>query len=439
MKRMWNLLGGLLALAVVGAVVVSLMLIFRSQGSQPAPQQPSSKATATAVNPPPTPQPTYRPPTWTPVPPWTPSPQPSPTRRPGPTATPFPTRGPGSDPAGTILYTAPDRQAIMALTVDGQGRKVAEPAPLSLSLDFNPVYGVPSPDGRYLLVLRQSEPGHIPYVVNLESGRVWPLFGQESYANGILYGWHPNSRQVLFYYFDVDLRLVNVETGEYTILAFTHGPQGAAMSPDGQDIVYVAESSLSYRTMWKVSAAGSDAQPLFELGGSAYVFGWSPDGSSILYVGEPITGFIKGATPPGGPLWLMDPQGQNRRPLSGPFIFGWGFEPVWSPDGQWVALVGRDEGQVFGCSVKRDPPPDSEICRYEGAAIYIENILTGEVRRLAPGIEPVWSPDGSMLAFLSRQSGTPEVWVIRADGTGLQQLTADGQQKWRVTWTPTRR
>lgn len=442
MKRTWNLLASLLGLAVVGAVVVSLVLIFKSQTNQPAPRQFSPGATATVVSPLPTPLPTFRPPTWTPEPPRTPVPQPTPTRRPGPTAMAFPTRGPGSNPAGTILYTAPDRQAIMALTIDGQGRKVAEPAPLSLSLDFNPVLALPSPDGRYLLLLKQGEPGGVPYVADTSNGLVWPLFKEYPDATGWPYGWHPDSRQLLFWFFNnEELRLANVETGEYTILAFTHGPQGAAMSPDGQDIVYVAESSLSYRTMWKVSAAGGDARILFDLGGASYVFGWSPNGSYITYVGEPGTGFkqVGGTPPPGGPLWLMDPQGQNRRPLSGPFIFGWGFEPVWSPDGQWLALVGRDEGQVFGCNIKKDPPPDSETCRYEGAAIYIENILTGELRRLAPGIEPVWSPDGSMLAFLSRQSGAPEVWAIRADGTGLQQLTADGQRKWRITWTPSGR
>lgn len=436
MTRVWSVLGSLLALTVIGTVLVVLL---RAQNALPAPTQtPVVTATMVSILPTPPSEPTLQPfPTSSP---WIPTPRPTPTRRPGPTLTPFPTRTPASDPSGTILFTSPDRRAIMALPINAQGRKVAEPAPLSLSLDFSPVYSVPSPDGRYLLVLRQSEPGHMPYVVNLESGRVWPLFRQDPYANGSLYGWHPDSRQVLFWYFDEGLRLVNVETGEYTILAFTSGPvQGAAMSPDGQSVVYIDRSGTS-EIMWKVSAAGGDTQPLFELGGSGYVFGWSPDGSSILYVGESSIGFKQVATGtpiPGGLLWLTDPQGQNRRPLSGPAIFGSGFEPAWSPDGQWLALTGL-EGKSSECTQKY-PPPDPETCLYDGAAIYIENMFTGELRRLAPGIEPAWSPDGSMLAFLSRQSGAPEVWAIWADGTGLQQLTSDGQRKWRLAWMPTKR
>ena len=36
---------------------------------------------------------------------------------------------------------------------------------------------------------------------------------------------------------------------------------------------------------------------------------------------------------------------------------------------------------------------------------------------------PAWSPDGSRLAFVSRRSGDEEIYVARADGTGLKRLT----------------
>jgi TolB protein len=269
------------------------------------------------------------------------------------------------------------------------------------------------------------------------------LFREDLYAIGRFFGWHPDSQQVLFWSLDIALWLAHIETGELTTLALVDGPiQGAALSPDGQEIIYVARSNSSHRTMWKVSAAGSDAQPLFDLAGSSYVFAWSPDGTYILYAGGSGTDSKSVDTDtsvPSGPLWLMDPIGQNRRPLSGPFIFGWGFEPEWSPDGRQIAFTGVDEGQRFGCAQK-DPQPDPETCKFEGTGIYVENIETGEVRRLASGIEPTWSPDGSMIAFLSNQTGTPEIWIIRADGNDLRQLTTDAQSKGlRLAWSPARR
>src|SRR5215204_1580295 len=37
--------------------------------------------------------------------------------------------------------------------------------------------------------------------------------------------------------------------------------------------------------------------------------------------------------------------------------------------------------------------------------------------------DPQWSPDGRFLAFVSRRSGQPEIWVIPTDGGEAQRLT----------------
>jgi TolB protein len=36
---------------------------------------------------------------------------------------------------------------------------------------------------------------------------------------------------------------------------------------------------------------------------------------------------------------------------------------------------------------------------------------------------PVWSPDGGRIAFVSQESGSDDIWVISADGTGARSLT----------------
>jgi len=326
----------------------------------------------------------------------------------------------------------------MALPVDERGRKTAEAAPLPLSLDFEPLLGPPSPDGRYLLLLQPAEPGGIPYLFDRQIQQLRPLFQDNAGQQAIIgwpYGWHPDGRQVLFWSFnDEALWLVEIETGQRTVLALTEGPvQGAALSPDGQEVAYIDRRGAE-ETLWVASAAGGDVHPLLDLRGPSYLFGWSPDGAYLLFAGGPDGNAGDMA---GGPLWVMDLAGQSYHPLSGPFLFGWGFEPVWSPDGRRVAYVGSIPGEAFGCAQKRAPQEADPLCSFAGTGIYVEDVTTGEGQRVARGVAPVWSPDGTMIAYLSNQSGTPEVWAVNADGTNPRQLTEDGGLKvFRLAWVP---
>ena len=44
-------------------------------------------------------------------------------------------------------------------------------------------------------------------------------------------------------------------------------------------------------------------------------------------------------------------------------------------------------------------------------------------------MDPVYSPDGTRVAFESDRSGSSEIWLARSDGTQLVQLTSDGVVK----------
>jgi Tol biopolymer transport system component len=48
---------------------------------------------------------------------------------------------------------------------------------------------------------------------------------------------------------------------------------------------------------------------------------------------------------------------------------------------------------------------------------------------------PSWSPDGTRLAFVSRRSGDEEVYVARADGTGVRRLTKLRGPDLSPTWS----
>jgi tricorn protease len=66
----------------------------------------------------------------------------------------------------------------------------------------------------------------------------------------------------------------------------------------------------------------------------------------------------------------------------------------------------------------------------------------GNIRNLTntPGIHErsvAWSPDGSLIAYISDKSGNDEIYIIKPDGTGEIQLTNDGNfYRYGLKWSP---
>ncbi len=68
---------------------------------------------------------------------------------------------------------------------------------------------------------------------------------------------------------------------------------------------------------------------------------------------------------------------------------------------------------------------------------------TGRVRELSDGRgrdgSPAWSPDGGYLAFTSDRDRDPELYLMRADGTGVTRLTRAPGADWLPRWLATDR
>lgn len=50
--------------------------------------------------------------------------------------------------------------------------------------------------------------------------------------------------------------------------------------------------------------------------------------------------------------------------------------------------------------------------------------------------DPAWSPDGTKIAFASRRSGSNDLYVMSADGTGTRRLTSTKEDDVHPTWSP---
>jgi Tol biopolymer transport system component len=140
---------------------------------------------------------------------------------------------------------------------------------------------------------------------------------------------------------------------------------------------------------------------------------------------------------------------------------------AWSPDGKWIAFnatfkVGAD-GQIYLVNVENgeirqithDPPPKSGISwspdgKYliyaeEGdtSALVIRRIDGTFVKKITTisgnGFSPVWSPDGSKIAFLysrERFKGSTKLWIMDQDGGNPRQLTDAPIVYNTLSWAP---
>jgi Tol biopolymer transport system component len=85
-----------------------------------------------------------------------------------------------------------------------------------------------------------------------------------------------------------------------------------------------------------------------------------------------------------------------------------GFQPVWSPDGRWLAVGTPDPHRIY-------------VMKADGAS----------VRLIGRGLSPAWSPDGEWLAYegdLNTYSGS--VYAVRLDGTKSLRLPHGTDYGW---------
>lgn len=452
MKNLLGLIGNLLGILALIAVAIGLIVMLRNASSASPGQSPLATSVPVAQSPlaTPTPQPTSPFPTMTP---WTP-----PTASPR-TPTPLPLPQPANSPAGRLFYRTNMQLSDGSLTsilranqIDARGlvnqlpQRMSFQPPAGMTLpegyDFSMWFDrfVPSPNGHYLAGISKTETGENVSILDTLTlkptlpGDGWLNWiganGKPQSASGFFYGWHPNGYESLFREEnapDRGLWLADARTGQHRLIAQlpTLDISGAAISPDGQRLAY-ATNTFDVHQIWLANPDGSEPHLLVESNTMAYVFSWSPDGRYLLYTGEPTPTVGKGTLTPniGGPLWVMDRDGKNRKALHVPFILGFGFTPIWSPAGHYVAGVGGTD-EAAPCWQKGDAFQADPLCWFKGTGVYVENLDTGDLQLpVRNAIDPVWSPDGSLLA-VSRMDTKQQVdiWLTDVLGRTPRRLT----------------
>lgn len=159
-------------------------------------------------------------------------------------------------------------------------------------------------------------------------------------------------------------------------------------SPDGDQIAFSSDQDGSFG-IWTMNANGSDANKVLTTGSSVSGMAWSPDGSKIAYT--------RSFGPRFGTLSILDLATGEETKLGAGIGSSVG-TPTWSPDGKIIALSALDPYSTrYREGVNRILlfPVDGSQQRVQKAP---EHWSFGV--RMNDG--PVWSPDGEYMALVSK-------------------------------------
>lgn len=213
---------------------------------------------------------------------------------------------------------------------------------------------------------------------------------------------------------------------ETRVADFVSGFGGAAISPDGTQVLYVVGFEPS---RLEVVTVGGGSAPVVLRSSDVTLHrpAFSPDGGRIAY--------IEGSYDHSNGLWVMNADGSNPRQVAGG---DWGHVGtlVWSPDGERLAMSCHCGGTGGVYTIRPD-----------GSGLTL--VSADEVR---DGPVPQWSPDGSQIAWVHqdidvitpRRTTTATLTVVGAEGGEERELVhfelalLDGENpRWlTIAWNP---
>src|SRR5690606_21001167 len=163
-------------------------------------------------------------------------------------------------------------------------------------------------------------------------------------------------------------------------------------SADGAELAFVTRERGQYSLYAADSATGALRRLTSKANQIAFPT-WSPDGSALAYV------VVFGAD---DGLYVVSADGSREVRLT-----EWiAFTPAWSPDSREIVFTAPNSG-------------NSEV--------YVIDVATGALRNVsrnpAYDSDPVWSPDGTRIAFYSlRECNEISLYVVDADGSNQRRL-----------------
>jgi len=229
------------------------------------------------------------------------------------------------------------------------------------------------------------------------------------------------------------------------------------ISPEGDWIAYtVRQTSLeedkAETGLWMVSTEDGETLQMTGVGSSASQPKWSPDGKYL--------GFLSARNEGETQLWTLNRKGGEAVQVTD--VKQGVSDFFWSPDGTQLALLITDpelesdteDGEQTGSEpwvidrlqFKRDYVGYLDRRRTH---LYLQAVAGTELTQLTFGdyddAQPVWSPDGQRIAFVSNRTDNPDansnrdIWLVEVNNPGaasLRRVTDNPGSDSSPSWSP---
>jgi TolB protein len=182
----------------------------------------------------------------------------------------------------------------------------------------------------------------------------------------------------------------------------------------------IAQTRIAYVNNGELKIVDSDGAETRAIttGRGALSPAWSPSGESVVFT-------VLGNT--GTQVQELDVRTGRTRRVS-QIRAGLNITPVYQPGGNAI-LYAQGQGSGYGT--------DLVLADLAGDSTKPRRITIG---RGSDNTSPSYSPDGSQIAFISGKSGSPQVYIMDADGSNVQLVTPykPGVRSYRASpdWSP---
>jgi Tol biopolymer transport system component len=257
-----------------------------------------------------------------------------------------------------------------------------------------------------------------------------------------------------------DIYVINIDgTGETQLTTSPANDTDAEWSPDGSRIAFVSERDGN-NEIYIMNADGSGVTRLTDNTADDASPTFSPDGQLLAFLSKRSGNYE---------IHVMNVDGSNVRTVTNSPNTA-DLDPTWSPDGQQL-IYASGTGLVINLwRINLDGTGSTQLtyntkdafiswfpswCWATGLVAYETNSYGAEfadfdiVTMNPDGTNqtrltftdtndsfPEWSPDGTMLAFVSNRDGNFELYIMNADGSNIRRLTNNTEDDGAPSWQP---